>query len=181
MWYKSKSVQLPLKSHHHPLLPGWTAGPTHSGDCTFISHGNTPAAVWTCREVASSHGAEKSPHQTLWTSEPGHQHSAAEEQHRRAAKPHRCWRLLQRGLSLWQREDITVYVFVIDGHWAVVVALSQVSQISSVFDCLLEEEERSLKESPVDSVQWAEVVLTVNNIIKVNVLCCFLLYLLRSH
>lgn len=56
---------------------------------------------------------------------------------------------------------------------------SQVSQISLVFDCLLEEEERSLKESPVDSVQWAEVVLTVNNIIKVNV-CCFLFYLLRS-
>lgn len=42
------------------------------------------------------------------------------------------------------------------------------SQISSVFDCLLEEEERSLKENPVDSVQWAEVVLTVNNIIKVQ-------------
>lgn len=45
---------------------------------------------------------------------------------------------------------------------------SQVSQISSVFDCLLEEEERSLKENPVDSVQWAEVVLTVNNIVKVH-------------
>lgn len=45
---------------------------------------------------------------------------------------------------------------------------SQVSQISSVFDCLLEEEERSLKENPVDSVQWAEVVLTVNNIVKVQ-------------
>lgn len=43
----------------------------------------------------------------------------------------------------------------------------QVSQISSVFDCLLEEEERSLKENPVDSVQWAEVVLTVDNIVKV--------------
>ncbi|XP_024858126.1 nuclear pore complex protein Nup133 isoform X2 [Kryptolebias marmoratus] len=42
----------------------------------------------------------------------------------------------------------------------------EVSQISSVFDCLLEEEERSLKENPVDSVQWVEVVLTVNNIIK---------------
>lgn len=42
------------------------------------------------------------------------------------------------------------------------------SQISSVFDCLLEEEERTLKENPVDSVQWAEVVLTVNNIIKVE-------------
>ncbi|XP_030589143.1 nuclear pore complex protein Nup133 isoform X2 [Archocentrus centrarchus] len=46
------------------------------------------------------------------------------------------------------------------------VFFREVSQMSSVFDCLLEEEERSLKESPVDSVQWAEVVLTVNNIIK---------------
>lgn len=46
------------------------------------------------------------------------------------------------------------------------VFFREVSQLSSVFDCLLEEEERSLKENPVDSVQWAEVVLTVNNIIK---------------
>ncbi|XP_059195379.1 nuclear pore complex protein Nup133 [Centropristis striata] len=46
------------------------------------------------------------------------------------------------------------------------VFFREVSQISSVFDCLLDEEERSLKENPVDSVQWAEVVLTVNNIIK---------------
>ncbi|KAI3353546.1 hypothetical protein L3Q82_020061, partial [Scortum barcoo] len=46
------------------------------------------------------------------------------------------------------------------------VFFREVSQISSVFDCLLEEEERSLKDNPVDSVQWAEVVLTVNNIIK---------------
>ncbi|KAF0036869.1 hypothetical protein F2P81_009743 [Scophthalmus maximus] len=46
------------------------------------------------------------------------------------------------------------------------VFFREVSQISLVFDCLLEEEERSLKESPVDSVQWAEVVLTVNSIIK---------------
>ncbi|XP_011617595.2 nuclear pore complex protein Nup133 [Takifugu rubripes] len=46
------------------------------------------------------------------------------------------------------------------------VFFREVSQISSVFDCLLDEEERTLKENPVDSVQWAEVVLTVNNIIK---------------
>uniref|UniRef100_A0A8C9YUF7 Nucleoporin 133 n=1 Tax=Sander lucioperca TaxID=283035 RepID=A0A8C9YUF7_SANLU len=46
------------------------------------------------------------------------------------------------------------------------VFFREVSQISSVFECLLDEEERSLKESPVDSVQWAEVVLTVNNVIK---------------
>lgn len=50
----------------------------------------------------------------------------------------------------------------------VCVRPSQVSQISSVFDCLLEEEERTLKESPVESVQWAEVVLTVSSIIKVE-------------
>ncbi|XP_037621481.1 nuclear pore complex protein Nup133 [Sebastes umbrosus] len=46
------------------------------------------------------------------------------------------------------------------------VFFREVSQISSVFDCLLDEEERSLKENPVDSVQWAEAVLTVNNVIK---------------
>ncbi|KAF1394575.1 hypothetical protein PFLUV_G00002470 [Perca fluviatilis] len=46
------------------------------------------------------------------------------------------------------------------------VFFREVSQIASVFECLLDEEERSLKESPVDSVQWAEVVLTVNNVIK---------------
>ncbi|XP_034756929.1 nuclear pore complex protein Nup133 [Etheostoma cragini] len=46
------------------------------------------------------------------------------------------------------------------------VFFREVSQISSVFECLLDEEERSLKESPVDSVQWAEVVLAVNNVIK---------------
>ncbi|MEQ2192180.1 hypothetical protein XENOCAPTIV_008186, partial [Xenoophorus captivus] len=44
--------------------------------------------------------------------------------------------------------------------------LLQVSQISLLFDCLVEEEERILKENPVDSVQWADVVLTVNTILK---------------
>nr|XP_057931322.1 nuclear pore complex protein Nup133 isoform X2 [Doryrhamphus excisus] len=46
------------------------------------------------------------------------------------------------------------------------VFFREVSQISSIFDCLLEEEERSIRENPVDSVQWAEVVLTVNAIVK---------------
>ncbi|XP_072319049.1 nuclear pore complex protein Nup133 isoform X2 [Eucyclogobius newberryi] len=46
------------------------------------------------------------------------------------------------------------------------VFFREVSQIESVFECLLEEEERNLKDNPVDSVQWAEVVLTVNNILK---------------
>uniref|UniRef100_A0A674F3T5 Nuclear pore complex protein Nup133 n=1 Tax=Salmo trutta TaxID=8032 RepID=A0A674F3T5_SALTR len=38
--------------------------------------------------------------------------------------------------------------------------------IKVFFECLLEEEERTLKENPVDSVKWAEVVLSVNTIIK---------------
>ncbi|XP_030636232.1 nuclear pore complex protein Nup133 [Chanos chanos] len=46
------------------------------------------------------------------------------------------------------------------------VFFREVSQISSIFECLLDEEEKALKENPVDSVQWAEVVLNVNNIIK---------------
>uniref|UniRef100_A0A8C5H8I3 Nuclear pore complex protein Nup133 n=1 Tax=Gouania willdenowi TaxID=441366 RepID=A0A8C5H8I3_GOUWI len=46
------------------------------------------------------------------------------------------------------------------------VFFREVSQISSVFDCLLEEEEQSLKDNPIDSVQWAQVVLTVNSIMK---------------
>uniref|UniRef100_A0A8C6M8W5 Nucleoporin 133 n=1 Tax=Nothobranchius furzeri TaxID=105023 RepID=A0A8C6M8W5_NOTFU len=52
------------------------------------------------------------------------------------------------------------------------VFFREVSQISSVFECLLEEEERSLKVNPVDSVQWAEVVLTINSIIKVTTVLC---------
>ncbi|KAJ0051108.1 hypothetical protein NL108_013845, partial [Boleophthalmus pectinirostris] len=46
------------------------------------------------------------------------------------------------------------------------VFFREVSQIGSIFECLLEEEERSLKDNPVESVQWAEVVLAVNNILK---------------
>uniref|UniRef100_A0AAY4DP90 Nuclear pore complex protein Nup133 n=1 Tax=Denticeps clupeoides TaxID=299321 RepID=A0AAY4DP90_9TELE len=46
------------------------------------------------------------------------------------------------------------------------VFFREVSQISSIFECLLDEEEKALSENPVDSVQWAEVVLDVNSIIK---------------
>lgn len=46
------------------------------------------------------------------------------------------------------------------------VFFREVSQIGSVFECLLEEEERSLKDNPVDSAQWADVVIAVNNILK---------------
>uniref|UniRef100_A0A3Q2D098 Nuclear pore complex protein Nup133 n=1 Tax=Cyprinodon variegatus TaxID=28743 RepID=A0A3Q2D098_CYPVA len=46
------------------------------------------------------------------------------------------------------------------------VFFREVSQISLLFDCLIEEEERILKENPVDSVQWAEAVKTVNTILK---------------
>ncbi|KAI1896989.1 hypothetical protein AGOR_G00100590 [Albula goreensis] len=46
------------------------------------------------------------------------------------------------------------------------VFFREVSQISSIFECLLEEEECLLKDHPVDSVEWAEAVVNVNNIIK---------------
>ncbi|XP_037107149.1 nuclear pore complex protein Nup133 isoform X2 [Syngnathus acus] len=60
------------------------------------------------------------------------------------------------------RNDVTVPASLTGAD----VFFREVSQISTIFDCLLEEEERSLREKPVDSVQWAEVVLTVNVIIK---------------
>ncbi len=43
----------------------------------------------------------------------------------------------------------------------------QVSQISCIFECLLDEEEKALKEHS-DDVRWAEVVLNVNDIVKVH-------------
>lgn len=46
------------------------------------------------------------------------------------------------------------------------VFFREVSQISSIFECLLEEEEKTLKENPMDSSNWADVVLSVNTIIK---------------
>lgn len=41
------------------------------------------------------------------------------------------------------------------------------SQISSIFECLLDEEEKVLKEHS-DAARWAEVVLNVNDIVKVS-------------
>ncbi|KAM9792215.1 nuclear pore complex protein Nup133 [Neosynchiropus ocellatus] len=52
------------------------------------------------------------------------------------------------------------------GLTAADVFFREVSQISSVFEGLLEEEERSLRDCPADSPQWANAVLIVNNIIK---------------
>ncbi|KAL7845456.1 hypothetical protein AOLI_G00236480 [Acnodon oligacanthus] len=46
------------------------------------------------------------------------------------------------------------------------VFFREVSQISSIFECLLDEEEKCLKENPVGLVKWAEVVLNVNTIMK---------------
>ncbi|XP_072513752.1 nuclear pore complex protein Nup133 [Salminus brasiliensis] len=46
------------------------------------------------------------------------------------------------------------------------VFFREVSQISSIFECLLDEEEKCLKNNPVGSVKWAEVVLNVNIIVK---------------
>ncbi|OXB58236.1 hypothetical protein ASZ78_001116, partial [Callipepla squamata] len=42
----------------------------------------------------------------------------------------------------------------------------EVSQIDSIFGCLLEEEEQILRELHIESVEWAQVVVNVNNIIK---------------
>uniref|UniRef100_A0A803YGV9 Nuclear pore complex protein Nup133 n=1 Tax=Meleagris gallopavo TaxID=9103 RepID=A0A803YGV9_MELGA len=42
----------------------------------------------------------------------------------------------------------------------------EVSQIDSIFGCLLEEEEQVLREMHIESIEWAQVVVNVNNIIK---------------
>ncbi|NXX93452.1 NU133 protein, partial [Centropus bengalensis] len=46
------------------------------------------------------------------------------------------------------------------------VFFREVSQIDSIFECLLEEEEQILKDLPIESVEWAQIVVNVNNIIK---------------
>lgn len=45
--------------------------------------------------------------------------------------------------------------------------LPQVSQVDTICECLLEHEEQVLKEMSLESVEWAEVVVSVNNILKV--------------
>lgn len=83
------------------LLPtGGSVGPTQRGDGALILNGNTSAAVWTCWEATSCHGAEKPPQQTPWTAEQGHQCCSAEECHCCASQSHCCWCILQRGLCL---------------------------------------------------------------------------------
>lgn len=44
----------------------------------------------------------------------------------------------------------------------------QVSSISALFECLLDEEEKALKENPITSQRWAQTVIDVNIIIKVG-------------
>ncbi|KFQ17626.1 Nuclear pore complex protein Nup133, partial [Merops nubicus] len=46
------------------------------------------------------------------------------------------------------------------------VFFREVSQIDSIFECLLEEEEQILKDMPIESTEWAQIVVNVNNIIK---------------
>lgn len=41
------------------------------------------------------------------------------------------------------------------------------TQIDTIFESLLEVEEHVLKDVPIESVEWAEIVINVNNIIKV--------------
>ncbi|XP_069911983.1 nuclear pore complex protein Nup133 isoform X3 [Oryctolagus cuniculus] len=44
--------------------------------------------------------------------------------------------------------------------------IHQVSQVDTICECLLEHEEQVLKDAALDSVEWAEVVISVNNILK---------------
>ncbi|KAJ7411743.1 nuclear pore complex protein Nup133 [Willisornis vidua] len=46
------------------------------------------------------------------------------------------------------------------------VFFREVSEIDSIFECLLEEEEQILKDMPIESIEWAQIVVNVNNIIK---------------
>lgn len=50
---------------------------------------------------------------------------------------------------------------------AILLSVFEVSQIDSIFECLLEEEEQILKDMPMESIEWAQIVVNVNNIIKV--------------
>lgn len=48
------------------------------------------------------------------------------------------------------------------------LSVFKVSQIDSIFESLLEEEEQILKDMPIESIEWAQIVVNVNNIIKVQ-------------
>lgn len=44
----------------------------------------------------------------------------------------------------------------------------QASQVDTICECLLEHEEQVLKDTSMESVEWAEVVINVNSILKVQ-------------
>ncbi|XP_077005521.1 nuclear pore complex protein Nup133 [Tamandua tetradactyla] len=46
------------------------------------------------------------------------------------------------------------------------VFFREVSQVDTICECLLEHEEQFLKDTSLESVEWAEVVINVNNILK---------------
>ncbi|XP_003791033.1 nuclear pore complex protein Nup133 [Otolemur garnettii] len=46
------------------------------------------------------------------------------------------------------------------------VFFREVSQVDTICECLLEHEEQVLKDTSLDSIEWAEVVISVNNILK---------------
>lgn len=48
------------------------------------------------------------------------------------------------------------------------LSVFKVSHIDSIFESLLEEEEQILKDMPIESIEWAQIVVNVNNIIKVQ-------------
>uniref|UniRef100_A0A2K5IRV9 Nuclear pore complex protein Nup133 n=1 Tax=Colobus angolensis palliatus TaxID=336983 RepID=A0A2K5IRV9_COLAP len=48
------------------------------------------------------------------------------------------------------------------------VFFREVSQVDTICECLLEHEEQVLRDTPMDAIEWAEVVINVNNILKVQ-------------
>ncbi|XP_029450044.1 nuclear pore complex protein Nup133 [Rhinatrema bivittatum] len=46
------------------------------------------------------------------------------------------------------------------------VFFREVSQIDAIFECLIDKEESDLESTPIDSMEWAQIVVNVNNILK---------------
>lgn len=65
-------------------------------------------------------------------------------------------------LIFWHQLVMGVFVFIV-----IFLSIFKVSQIDSIFECLLEEEEQILRDMPMESIEWAQIVVNVNNIIKV--------------
>lgn len=137
--------------------------PPHFHRGAHVPDGHAALAMWTCGEALGHHRAEEPSCQASRAGEHGHPVSTEEEQHRHTVQPHACRRVLQRGARLQQTGMKNICIFLC----FISCLCLQVSQISSIFECLLDEEEKALKEHS-DAARWAEVVLNVNDIVKVH-------------